>query len=138
VSNFSATSWRGQITFQWDENTLYQNNMLSWIFITHWNNSLQVDMLLHSDILYQFLAQWSLFLLLDAACLAANTNFIVFDLPRLGLESTIYHSWGRHANLYTTDAVCSLQSTPLEVSMLTFTPLMQFVLYNLPLLRWAC
>jgi hypothetical protein len=51
VSNFSATSWRGQITFQWDENTLYQNNMLSWIFITHWNNSLQVDMLLHSDII---------------------------------------------------------------------------------------
>jgi hypothetical protein len=33
--------------------TLYQTNTLSWIFIvlTHWNNSLQIDMSLHSIIL---------------------------------------------------------------------------------------
>jgi hypothetical protein len=40
--------------------TLYQTNMYasSWIFVvlTHLNNSLQVDMLLHSDILFWFRA----------------------------------------------------------------------------------
>ena len=36
---------------------------------------------------------------------AINTNFIVFGLTRLGLEPTIYHTPGEHANHYTTDAV---------------------------------
>ena len=36
---------------------------------------------------------------------AANTNFIVIDLTRAGLESIIYHTWDEHANHYTTDAV---------------------------------
>ena len=36
---------------------------------------------------------------------APNTNFIVFGLTRPGLESTIYHTRGEHANHYTTDAV---------------------------------
>ena len=53
--------------------TLYQTNMYasSWIFVvlTHWNNSLQVDMLLHSDALFWFRANQSLLLLLNAACL---------------------------------------------------------------------
>ena len=34
-----------------------------------------------------------------------NTNSIVFGLTRLGLESTIYRTWGEHANIYATDAV---------------------------------
>ena len=37
--------------------------------------------------------------------LAANTNFIVFVLTRLGLKPTIYHTQGSHTNYYTTDAV---------------------------------
>jgi hypothetical protein len=36
---------------------------------------------------------------------ATNTNFIVFDLTRLWLELTIYHTRGEHANHYTNDAV---------------------------------
>jgi hypothetical protein len=36
---------------------------------------------------------------------ATNTNFIVFGLTQLGLESTIYRTRGEHANHYTTDAV---------------------------------
>ena len=36
---------------------------------------------------------------------ATNTNFIVFGLTRPGVEPTIYHTRGEHANHYTTDAV---------------------------------
>jgi hypothetical protein len=36
---------------------------------------------------------------------ATNTNFIVFGLTRPGLDPTIYHTRGEHANHYTTDAV---------------------------------
>jgi hypothetical protein len=36
---------------------------------------------------------------------AANTNFLVFGLTRPGLEPTIYHTRGDHANHYTTDVV---------------------------------
>ena len=43
------------------------------------------------------------------ACLAeaTNTNFIVFGLIRPGLEPTIYHTRGEHANHYAIDAVSS-------------------------------
>jgi hypothetical protein len=36
---------------------------------------------------------------------ATNTNLIVVGLTRSGLEPTIYHNRGEHANNYTTDAV---------------------------------
>jgi hypothetical protein len=36
---------------------------------------------------------------------ATNTNFIVFRLAQTGLEPTIYHTQGEHANHYATDAV---------------------------------
>jgi hypothetical protein len=36
---------------------------------------------------------------------ATNTNFIFIGLTRPGLEPTIYHTWGEHANHYTTNAV---------------------------------
>jgi hypothetical protein len=36
---------------------------------------------------------------------ATNTNLIVFGLTRPGLEPTIYHTRGEHANHYATDAV---------------------------------
>jgi len=51
---FLAISWRKQGTF----NEMMM--MLNWIFIllTHWNNSLQVDMSLHSDTLL-FLSSFS-------------------------------------------------------------------------------
>ena len=36
---------------------------------------------------------------------ATDTNLIVFDLTRSGLEPTIYCTRGKHANQYTTNAV---------------------------------
>ena len=36
---------------------------------------------------------------------ATNTNFIVFGLTWRGLEPKIHHTWGEHANHYTTDVV---------------------------------
>jgi hypothetical protein len=36
---------------------------------------------------------------------AINTNSIVLGLIQQGLEPTIYHTRGEHANLYSTDAV---------------------------------
>jgi hypothetical protein len=47
---------------------LYKTNMPSWIYIVlaHWNNSPQVDMSPHSDILFWFQANQSLLFLLNA------------------------------------------------------------------------
>jgi hypothetical protein len=36
---------------------------------------------------------------------AANTNFIVIDLTWPGFKPTIYHTGGKHANHYNTDAI---------------------------------
>ena len=48
----------------------------------------------------------SLILFLNASCgEATNINCIVFSLTRPGLEPTIYHTRGNHANNYSTDAV---------------------------------
>ena len=88
---------------------LFLTNTLSWIFIVlaHWNNSTRVDMSLHSDTVSWFRANRSLLFFLNAACLAERSNkyqFLVFGLTWLGLEPTIYHTWGEHANHYATDA----------------------------------
>ena len=55
---------------------------------------------------------WTLHFLDYIACVfcvfsgeVTNTNFIVFGLQLSGLEPTIYHTWGEHANHYATDAV---------------------------------
>jgi hypothetical protein len=75
-------------------------NTLSWIFIVlaYWNNSLQVNMLLHWDILGQ---NQLVFVLTPWCCMfntgAVTTNFMVFGLTRLGLEPMIYCNWGDHA-----------------------------------------
>jgi hypothetical protein len=60
-------------------------------------------MSLHSDTLFWFRAIQSLFFLLNAACLAEKQQIpiLVFGL----LEPTIYRTWGKHANHYTTNAV---------------------------------
>jgi hypothetical protein len=42
---------------------------------------------------------------------ATNTNCIVFGLIRSGLEHTIYHTRGEHANYYTTDAAKEITVT---------------------------
>ena len=77
--------------------------------IAHWNNSLRVDISLHWDTLFWFRADQSLIFLLNAACLVETQqiplDFIVFGLTQPGLEHTIYHIRGEHANQYATDAV---------------------------------
>ena len=61
---------------------LYKTNMHSWIFIVlaRRNNSPWIDKSPHSDTLFWFWANHSLFFLHNAVCLATNTNFIVFGL----------------------------------------------------------
>ena len=80
--------------------TLYQTNTPSWNFIVldQWNNSPRIDMSPHLNTLSWFRANQSLPFLLHAAC-------CVFGLTRSGLDPTIYHTRGEHANHYTTDTV---------------------------------
>ena len=61
----------------------------------------------HSDTLFWFRANQSLLFLLNAACLAEKQHIpiSVFGLTRPGLKPTIYRTWGKYANHYTTDAV---------------------------------
>jgi len=56
LSNFSAISLWEQVNFQWDDDEVLYTNTLSWIFLVlvHWNNSLRVETLFHSDILSSF------------------------------------------------------------------------------------
>jgi len=87
---------------------LYLTNMLSWIFIVlgHWNNSLWVDISLHSDTLSRSQATQSLIFLLNATCLAEKqqiTILMAFSLTWLELEPTIYHTRGEQANYNDTD-----------------------------------
>ena len=70
------------------------------IVLAHWNNILRLDMSLHSETLFWFRANLSSLFLLNAASLAEKQQ-----IP--GLESTIYHTLGEHANHYATDAVDS-------------------------------
>jgi hypothetical protein len=83
--------------------------MPSWIFIVKADsNSPRVDMSLHSDTNILIPSQPAFALSLYCCVLsglATNTNFIVFGLTRLGLEPTIYHTRGKHANHYAIDAV---------------------------------
>jgi len=59
--------------------TLYYANTLSWIFmvLTHWNNSLRIAMPPHSDTLYWFRANTSLFFLFYVACLAEKQDILI-------------------------------------------------------------
>ena len=66
--------------------------------LAHWNNSPRIDMPPLLDILYWFRANQILVFLLNAACLATNTNFIVFSLTRSWLSPTIFCTRGEHAN----------------------------------------
>ena len=69
----SAISWREHVSFQSDDDevrfVLDQHAELDF-YSTRWNNSLQVDMSIHSDTLFWFLANQPLLFLLNAACLA--------------------------------------------------------------------
>jgi hypothetical protein len=96
---------------------------LSWILIVlaHWNNSLRIDMSLHSDTLSWFRANQSLLFLLNAAYLVEkqqNTNFIVLFSPDRGLNP-----WSIALE------ASRLTIRPLEASRLTITALMRLPTY---------
>jgi hypothetical protein len=67
--------------------TIYCANTLRWIFmvLAHWNNSLRIDMPPHSDILYWFRANKSLF-----ACV-----FLIFSYSHWFVYSSISLSSGK-------------------------------------------
>ena len=71
--------------------------------LPHWNNSVRVDKLLHSDTLSWFRVNTYVLLLLNAACLAEKQQIPI--LYSLGLKPTIYHTLGKHTNHYTIDVV---------------------------------
>ena len=106
MSNFSAISWREQVTFWWDDDDVFivldQHAELDFYSASSLNNS----PLLQSDTFFLILT--SRLLLLSAVCLSDKYQFfIVFGLTRPGLELLIYHTWGKPANHYTTDAIVS-------------------------------
>ena len=88
--------------------------MLSWIFIVlvHWNNS--VAPLGHIILI----PSQPIFALFPWCCVLSgegtHTNFIVFGLTGSGMEPTIYHTRGEHANHYTTDAVSTFHKLVLH------------------------
>ena len=93
--------------------TLYKTNMLSWIIIVlaHWNNSLRVDMSLHSDTLSWFRANQRMLFLLNAASLVEKQCIQI-----------LY-------SLISPDRASNSWSSALEASTLTITPLMQLKKY---------
>ena len=110
---FSAISWQEQVIYQWDDDEVRFVLDRSWIFIVlaHWNNSLQVDMSLHSDTLFWFLANQSLLFLLNAAFLAEKQQ-----------TSILYSFVWQDRSSYP-------QSIALEASTLTITLPMQFPIF---------
>ena len=93
---------------------LFYTNTLSWIVkvLAHWNNSLQVDKLLHSNTLFWFRATKPSLLLLNAACLAEKRNkyqfYSLWFYPPRDWTHNVPHSTssrGKDADHCTTDAV---------------------------------
>jgi hypothetical protein len=58
---------------------LFLTNTLSWVYIelAHWNNSPRLDMSLHSDISFWFIAYQSLLFLLNIACLEEKQHIAI-------------------------------------------------------------
>ena len=94
---------------------LYYANMLSVIFLAHWNNRPWVDISPHSDTLSWFRANQSLLFLLGAACLVEKQQISI-------LKSLVWSDRGSNE-----------QTTSLEVSTITITPPMRSSI-NIPVL----
>jgi hypothetical protein len=101
MSNFPAIAWTAQDTF---------NEMkLDLDIVGHWNNSTRVDMSFHSIPI----PSRPVFAFKPWSCVLSgepnNTNFIVFGLTRLGLETTIYLTRGERWNNNAIDAFYFLE-----------------------------
>jgi hypothetical protein len=78
------------------------------IVLAHWNNNPRVDMSLHSDTIFGFLANQYLLLLLIDVCLTEKHQIPI-------LKCLVWPDWGS-----------TPRSTVLEVCTLTITPPMRF------------
>ena len=95
------------------ENKLYWRRwwrrLLCWIFIVlaHWNNSLHVDMLLHSWHIILILNQPVIALTLKVTCLVEKKKLptLVLGFTWKWLEPTINCTRGKYGNHYTTGVV---------------------------------
>jgi hypothetical protein len=68
---FPPISWLEQVAFN-EIMMMSLCSKLDFIVLAHWNNNPRVDMSLHSDTLFWFRANQSLFLLLNAAYFVEN------------------------------------------------------------------
>ena len=95
LSNFSAISWREQVNFQWDDDEI--------CFVL--DQRAELDFYSASSLKQQsagrHVAPFGHIIQIPSQPEATNTNFIVFGLTRPGLEPTIDHTRGEHANHYT-------------------------------------
>jgi hypothetical protein len=128
---------REQINFQWDDDevrfVLDKHAEVDFYSASSLKQQSWVDMLLHSDTLFWFRANQYLLFLLNAACLARSNNkhinFIVFGLTRPRREPTIYHTRGKHADHYATDAV-EIEWVPVKNETLKQKRWLQFSIVN--------
>jgi hypothetical protein len=95
----------------------------------HWNISLQVDMLLHSA---TSLCSYSLIQHTWQRSSKYPFLSLCFDLK--GLESMIYHSWGKHTNLYTDNVDKIFPRVRVMVFNATFNNILVIILWWLVLL----
>ena len=88
---------------------LYQSNTLIWIFIVLANETTVYRYTCRStpDTLSWFQTNKSWLLILNAGYIAEKQQIpiLVFNWIRPGVEPTIYHTQGEHANYYTTNVV---------------------------------
>ena len=111
--NFSAISYRGEFDFQWDN-----DDEVHFVLDQHAELDLHGASSLKQQSADRHVAPPEHIILIPSqpvftpspsCCVlsgeATQINFIVFGLTRPGLEPTIYHTRGEHANHYATDAV---------------------------------
>jgi hypothetical protein len=123
--NYDSEIWiaNPKINIELSEGYVVQLRIVStivlFIVLAHRNNRPRIDLSPHSDTLAWFRAN----LLINATCLEEKQH-IVFGFIRSGLESTIYHTQGEHANHYTTDWV------KINIESIAFHKQIQSMIWN--------
>ena len=111
---FLAISWREQVNCQWDDDVRFVLDQHAELDFYSASSLKQQSAARHIALLRHIILipSQQVFALSPKCCMlsgeATNTNLIVFGLTRLGLEATIYHTPGEHANHYATDTVFNI------------------------------